>query len=296
MTHKSIEEISSVHLGKSADGNVSAPYVTPRSVDKNLLVAIPRHLNRKSLPEKDFKGNVIEYKGYDVWHAYEFSTLVGNRVFNAIIKIVFCASTENIVESKSLKLYFNSFNMANFNEVDDVRNLILADLNEKIGPVESVSIFDVSKPIKKTEPFENSNFFELTTVNMKVKTPLTDNDLSCVGTQQYKTHILRSNCRVTNQPDFGDVFIHHSGAHVSSHALYQYIFSLREENHFHEEICEQLFSTLMSEVYTHELIVSCFYTRRGGIDINPIRYHGSIFLLDGYNIVRPGLTYGMPRQ
>ena len=89
---------------------------------------------------------------------------------------------------------------------------------------------------------------------------------------RYSSHSLRSNCRVTNQPDWSDVFVHIKGdLTVTPESLLQYIVSMRKENHFHEEICECIYKRLYDLLDPEELMVTCLYTRRGGIDINPIR-------------------------
>jgi len=97
--------------------------------------------------------------------------------------------------------------------------------------------------------------------------------------KRFKSHSLRSNCRVTNQPDWGDIYIHTKGIReVTPESLMQYIVSMRKENHFHEEICECVYKRLDELLEPEELIVACLYTRRGGIDINPIRASSNILL------------------
>ncbi len=104
-----IEDIASVHLGKAGDGSVVKPYVTPTTVTPSLLVPIPRSLNRT---QYDLSDSNLPFIGYDVWNAYEFSTLLDNGYpLSGVLRIAYPASSANIVESKSLKLYLNSFNM-----------------------------------------------------------------------------------------------------------------------------------------------------------------------------------------
>jgi len=107
--------------------------------------------------------------------------------------------------------------------------------------------------------------------------------------ERWRSHSLRSNCRVTNQPDWGDVYIHIKGKKaVTPESLLQYIVSMRKENHFHEEICECIYKRLYDLLAPEELFVVCLYTRRGGIDINPVRASNSellnqIPLIETYN-------------
>jgi 7-cyano-7-deazaguanine reductase len=107
--------------------------------------------------------------------------------------------------------------------------------------------------------------------------------------EKWRSHSLRSNCRVTNQPDWGDVYVHIKGSKaVTPESLLQYIISMRKENHFHEEICECIYKRLWDLLQPEELLVACLYTRRGGIDINPVRASnypllGHAPIIDAYN-------------
>ena len=114
-----IEDIASVHLGKAGDGSVVKPYITPDNIDNSLLVGIPRHLNRTAYNIDD---SDLPFVGFDTWNCYEFSTLTTNGFpVCGVIRLVYPANSPNIVESKSLKLYMNSFNMARLaDKVDDV--------------------------------------------------------------------------------------------------------------------------------------------------------------------------------
>ena len=104
--------------------------------------------------------------------------------------------------------------------------------------------------------------------------------------ERWRSHSLRSNCRVTNQPDWGDVYVHIKGNYsVTPESLLQYIVSMRKENHFHEEICECIYKRLWDLLQPQELFVACLYTRRGGIDINPVRASSHEVLYTYGNIV-----------
>lgn len=278
-----IEEIASVHLGKAGDGSVVKPYVTPDSVDPTLLVGIPRHLNRTQYNIDD---NDLPFVGSDTWNCYEFSTLANNGFpVSGVVRIVYPSNSPNIVESKSLKLYLNSYNMQKcgsfeYEIIDYVEQSITNDLSKALGTddVEVALLFTsdrVKPPIANVfDTIEhNVNAFELE-FNHYNEDP---NILQIKNSSEsewsfHHSGELRSNCRVTNQPDWGDVYIAISGhKHVTQESLLQYIVSMRKENHFHEEICECIYKRLWDLLEPKELLVACLYTRRGGIDINPIR-------------------------
>ena len=296
-----IESLAGVHLGKTSDGQTMMRYETPKEIDPSLLVGIPRHLNREQygITNADFGG------GIDVWRAFEFSYLRENGApANWVLEIRYPSFSPNIVESKSLKLYLNSFNMAvipdqdmKFEDEYISRTLfprtIAKIVREHLAPVlgvqtESVSVHMFSANDKLSSGQEilhggDDDILHLETLGLQgVKfTEYTENpDLLQVIedgrliSETFRSSSLRSNCRVTNQPDWGDVLINYrSRKRISPISLYKYIVSLRNENHFHEEIAELIFKRLKDLLgeECHELTVACFYTRRGGIDINPIR-------------------------
>lgn len=280
MTNK-IEEIASVHLGKAGDGSIVKPYVTPDNVDSKLLVAIPRRLNREQYQIDEFN---LPFVGTDAWNCYEFSTLLKNGFpVSGWVKLTYSATSEYIVESKSLKLYLNSYNMArlidNIHDIDLVTNRISVDITKIVGEYVDVGImfdheFHGQPPITGT--FHALE--EICTINTMLFTDYNESKdilqvvASSTAPQNFRSYSLRSNCRVTNQPDWGDVYIHILGAKtVTPESLLRYIVSMRKENHFHEEICEAIYKRLYDLLNPVELFVGCLYTRRGGIDINPMR-------------------------
>lgn len=279
----SIEEIAGVHLGKAGDGSAVKPYITPDSIDPSLLVRIPRQLNRT---QYDLNEASLPFRGFDTWNCYEVSFLLNNGFpVSAVAKIVYPANSTYIVESKALKLYLNSFNMHKCGDnVDQAREYVaqrvVNDLSPMLGcdvqiglflndglaehsPVDDIFIrIENVVEVNKIEfPWYNENADILQMVPNKNVIPF-----------QVRSNSLRSNCRVTNQPDWGDVFIYMDSDFVPSlESLLQYIVSMRKENHFHEEICECIYKRLLDKFAPRELFVACLYTRRGGIDINPVR-------------------------
>lgn len=285
-----IEDIASVHLGKAGDGSVVKPYVTPDNVDPTLLVGVPRHLNRTHYGIDD---NDLPFVGYDTWNCYEFSTLTTNGFpICGVIRLVYPSDSPNIVESKSLKLYMNSFNMARLadkveNVIDIVVDTINKDVSKALGLQDpddlSVAFCDESTSV--AAPIGNYSFMSLEhSVNVEnIEFNQYNEDpaiLEVIDTtpdanHNWRSAVLRSNCRVTNQPDWGDIYIAIKGNKtVTPESLLKYIVSMRRENHFHEEICECVYKRLHDLLEPDNLFVTCLYTRRGGIDINPARASG----------------------
>lgn len=278
-----IEKLASVHLGKAGDGSVVKPYVTPDEVDPSLLVGVPRVLNRTAY---DINEEELPFVGSDTWNCYEFSTLTDNGFpVSGLLRIVYPSDSKNIVESKSLKLYLNSFNMMkNGKTIEEVASNIEQRIEVDLIPVLGTFVVDVGLSFEGTDLAKpiTGDFIQIE--NMLDPTKITFDHFNespdilevIEDDGQYsrlwRSSVLRSNCRVTNQPDWGDVYIAIKGTkQVTPESLLQYIVSMRKENHFHEEICECIYKRLHDLLDPEELFVACLYTRRGGIDINPMR-------------------------
>lgn len=283
-----IEKIASKHLGKAGDGTVVKPYITPDCVDPTLLVGIPRELNRVgyNITNNDFDG-------YDIWNCYEVSTLTDSGMpVNAVVQLRYSSASPVIVESKSLKLYLNSFNMykqgRGFDQViSSIKSRITLDFAEQLGLAVDVHVHGLKGWRYDTQPNRFQEWDNLESecelngyhldFNRSSEDPSVLSLRNVVGVVEgyHHSYSLRSNCRVTNQPDWGDIFIYYkaNGKEIEAQGLLEYIVSMRKENHFHEEICECVYkrlSTLLGE-HMQSLLVVCLYTRRGGIDINPVR-------------------------
>ena len=295
-----INAIASAHLGKAGDGSVVKPYVTPDEVDPSLLVGVPRVLNRTAY---EIDEENLPFYGKDTWNCYEFSTLTNNGFpVSGLLRIVYSSDSICIVESKSLKLYLNSFNMMkngnNIEEVcDNVCSTIEHDLYNVLGAefVEVGLIFEDSTPIQPiTGDFiQIEKYVDPTKITFDHFNESPDIlqvvDVEDNYPRQWRSAVLRSNCRVTNQPDWGDVYIAIKGnKQVTAESLLQYIVSMRKENHFHEEIAECIYKRLYDLLNPEELFVACLYTRRGGIDINPVRASSNtVFWKYAYNLANP---------
>lgn len=263
-----VVEIAGKHLGQTV-GNYSVEY------DPSLLVQVPRQLNRTDLGITDKK---LPFKGFDVWNAYEFSTLNKDGwPVNGLLKIVYAAHTEFHVESKSLKLYLNSFNMTRWDDVSDALKAIKEDIGNIVGSYVDVGLHP---DFYNQRQFKYHGYIDLDGLMgddyRTVDTPFEGLKIGLItkhpALNKVYTNLLRSNCRVTNQPDWGDVYIHMKGTKEPDwNSVGRYIVEQRQINHFHEEVCEMIFVNMLEAYDPDELAVTCLYTRRGGIDINPIR-------------------------
>lgn len=287
----------SVHLGKSSQ--YKSQY------DPSLLVREPRQSNRTHL---DIQDDNLPFGGMDVWNAYETSGLLHNGVpFTGVLKLIVPADSKYIVESKSYKLYLNSFNMTKLGtEIGDTQGAIY-ELESKVTQDLSKLLetrvsckFLLNSRIKAKElagfDFCGEDIFSFTDIDgwsdeiancdTYKETPDLLDIISTnyqLGTYKFYSGVLKSNCRVTSQPDWGDVFITIKGQNVPTESsLLKYIVSFRDECHFHEEICETIYKRLWDLCKPTELKVKCLYARRGGIDINPIRVSHDHLLCNEY--------------
>ncbi len=285
------DKLASKHLGKKSLGS--------EKYDKTLLVKIPRSENRA---QYNIDENNLPFLGYDIWHGYEFSTLNQNNIpINRIIKIKYSAKSKYIVESKSLKLYLNSFNMDNFGlGFDECQKICLdkikKDLSFLLETDVEVNFFDDYKKKRNIlkdykNVFESVDEKELKVEDFKENPSL----LEVKENKTKKSHkfwfpSLRSNCRVTHQCDFGDFFLYYkSKKTILISSLIKYLCSFRKEYHFHEECVEMIYKRLYDvlDISSNdgELMTMALYTRRGGIDINPVRYSKNCDIKDCVEIL-----------
>lgn len=270
-------KIASTFLGKRVEG--SAEY------DPSLLVPVPRSENREKY---NIDNKNLPFEGFDVWHGYEFSSMTENGLpFTRVIKLRYNCANSYIVESKSLKLYLNSFNMSRFGKTINeglklCKDIIEKDLSKALETPVEVEFLDHT--CAKVDMFEDYQDL-VETIDQKTilidkfnEAPEVLEVLNTIGSHKSHKYFFdseRSRCRITKQPDFGHVFIYYKDDKrtILPESLIKYIVSFRNENHFHEECCEMMFSrirALLSE--DAELMITAMYTRRGGIDINPVRF------------------------
>jgi len=273
--------IDNTEISKVLGKNVSAP----QQYDKSILVRELRQNNRTHLGLRD---SDLPFFGVDLWNNWEISALTSRGLpVTGIAKITYGCDSKYIVESKSAKLYFNSFNMTSLAEtpeqvIKSIETTSSADLSAFLETPVTVKIKPanaVSSPWRTDEYHARSVLLDLLAPDVEIaeytETPslLTNIGFADHSTvQKFYSTLLRSNCRVTNQPDAGDVYIYLKGTTlVDPIGLLKYIVSFRNENHFHEEVCEAIYARLLAAYSPEELMVACYYVRRGSLDINPIR-------------------------
>ena len=260
------------YLGKQVD--------YPQQYAPEMLLAVPRHINRE---QYDLVADKLPFIGYDIWHAYELSFLTNQGLpVTGLLKVVYPATNPNIVESKSFKLYLNSFNMHRCGNTAKeglvaVSETIKHDLSRLLETEVQAGFFRKaeSNPPNDFSDYlilEENAFVDNLSFNHFTEMPQLLAASQAGGSIKIGSHLLRSNCKITHQPDWGSVFIHIEGNKLPSReSLLQYLVSIRNENHFHEEICEMIYKRLQDIFRPEALAVTCLYTRRGGIDICPTR-------------------------
>ena len=274
--YEAVKEIASKHLGKVGGDGYSDQY------NPELLVKIPRSLNREGY---GLTGK--EFKGVDTWNAYEVSAITTKgQPVAGMLKIVCPSDSEYHVESKSIKLYLNSFNMTQIGDtaVDCITGIearVKRDLDELLETNTTISFYasefetenlSFSEDYKDLGDITDLDQIDFTAFKSDSSQLIVEDLGEETKDIKFRSNLLRSNCRVTNQPDWGDVFIYMKGSKLPvADSLAKYIVSHRTVSHFHEEICEMIFAHLTERFEPEQLMVSCLYTRRGGIDINPIR-------------------------
>jgi len=257
--------------------------------DSSLLVREPRSNNREYLNIFD---DDLPFVGSDTWNAYECSFLLDNgRPVTGVVKCVYPCSSRYIVESKSIKLYFNSYNMTKMAADKDVaissfEKTVSRDLSELLETDVMVAFQDGARVNKKfdspTNEWDIEDYINVDLLDDHedfIYTQYTEDPSLLEGItrkreleQKFYSGLLKSNCRVTSQPDWGDVFIYIKSKNaIDAHSIKNYVVSYRDECHFHEEICECFYKRLKDAFDPSELLVMCLYARRGGIDINPVR-------------------------
>ena len=271
-------DIHNTTLGKSVS--------TPEKYDASLLFRIPRAENRVHYEIDDAH---LPFVGFDVWNCYEVSFLTDNGLpVSRVMKLIYPADSQFLVESKSLKLYLNAFNMDRFGKTiseaeSRVTEIIRKDLSNLLETEVRVVLFNAKCEVKEAFPtLQQTNLSELVSVEKQesiqfsrfVESPelLQSTPTNLVREYAFHSDLLRSNCRVTNQPDWGDLFVQMTTKHeLDLSSIMEYMVSFRKENHFHEEVVEMIYKRFWDIFEPETLMVAAMYTRRGGIDINPIR-------------------------
>ena len=234
----------------------------------SLLDAIPRKLGRNEININD----ELPFMGFDLWTAFEISWLnEKGKPETSIAEIKVPCTSPNLIESKSLKLYLNSFNQTKVESKQQVKEMIEQDLSNITKSNVTLIMNEIEQKIQKpcgsciddvdievTNYNFNPSLLEKSTLDKNVNEIL-------------YSKLLKSNCLVTNQPDWGTVFIKYSGKEIIKENLLRYIISFRLHNEFHEQCVERIFCDIKKYCKPDKLTVFARYTRRGGLDINPFR-------------------------
>ena len=239
--------------------------------DASLLFPIPRSKARGS----DNSGE-LPFVGVDLWTAFEISWLnLDGLPQLAIGEFLFPCTSSAIVESKSFKLYLNSFIQTQFTSMDQVTEALVADLSGATESDVDVVLYDISayngfKPISEPDGFCIDNqSLAIDTYQPEPKF-LSAGNSGSVSETLY-SHLLKTNCPVTDQPDWASVYISYSGPAIDRAGLLKYIVSFRQHQDFHEQCVEKIFTDIMQRCAPIELSIYARYMRRGGLDINPFR-------------------------
>lgn len=252
----------------------------PKNYDVSILFAISRHLGRDEvLKQTGIQADKLT-DGVDVWQAFELSWLNLQGICKvAIARIRVPANSPNIVESKSLKLYLNSLNFTKFGDMAEVQALIQKDLSACVGAEVSVEIvplggsgFEVQEPLGICIDEVLDTEGEVIACDDINSAILSQPPVHQVMTYQFHTNLLRSNCPVTSQPDWGTLSVSiTTNKALDYQKILRYVLTFRQHNGFHEQCVERIFADFLVNFEPSSLMVQANYTRRGGIDINPVR-------------------------
>lgn len=252
-------------LGKSSE--------YPDSYDPNLLFPVARDENRRRIGLEDGRW---PWFGEDLWQAWEVSWLrPGGVPAVAWAEIFVPAASPSIIESKSLKLYLNSLNQHVFSTSEQLVETVVSDLSSACGAAVRVNLHSVDESGEAIGRPEGYRLIDdepvADVVYQYAPESLAVEQGAEVVTEQLCSHLLKSNCPVTGQPDWGTLLISYAGPKIDRSALLRYIVSFRNKQDFHEHCVETVFTDLMKQCQPTELAVCARYTRRGGLDINPWR-------------------------
>lgn len=241
--------------------------------DATLLFPITRKTKREQIGIKD----QLPFYGFDLWNHYEISWLNNKgKPVVAVGKIIYSCDSENIIESKSMKLYFNSFNNTKFKDIKTVEAVIQKDLSARLNgsyitiKIISIQQFESEKLNGSFEDGINIDLLDIECSEYHNNPDFLKTEPEIVS-ETLRTDLLKSNCLVTNQPDWCSVQITYVGPKINREGLLKYIVSFRNDNEFHEQCIEKIFTQILARCKPTELTVYGRSTRRGGLDINSYR-------------------------
>lgn len=279
MSYEGNQALTGLTLGKTTDY---------RDVyDASLLQGVPRSLNRDPL---GLSADALPFHGGDIWTLYELSWLNARGLPQVAVGHVELDYTSvNLVESKSFKLYLNSFNQTRFTSWEEVQETLQRDLSACAQGKVTVALYRLheleGQPIAHLhgtcidEQAIDIDNYEFDTAYLQ------DAASGDVVEETLVSHLLKSNCLITHQPDWGSVQIQYRGGKIDREKLLRYLVSFRHHNEFHEQCVERIFNDILHFCQPESLSVYARYTRRGGLDINPWRSN-SIFVPATGRLVR----------
>ncbi|MGF3809314.1 NADPH-dependent 7-cyano-7-deazaguanine reductase QueF [Enterobacter mori] len=265
MSYENHQALTGLTLGKLTDYR--------DTYDASLLQGVPRSLNRDPL---GLHADALPFVGGDIWTLYELSWLNARGLPQvAVGHVELDYASVNLVESKSFKLYLNSFNQTTFNSWEDVQATLERDLRACAQGNVAVSLYRLNE--LEGQPIAHFNGACIDDQDIEVEsyefsTDYLENAASGkVVEETLVSHLLKSNCLITHQPDWGSVQIQYRGPKIDREKLLRYLVSFRHHNEFHEQCVERIFNDIMRFCQPEKLSVYARYTRRGGLDINPWR-------------------------
>lgn len=234
-----------------------------------LLFPIARNPKRQLLGIQQ-----LPFHGVDIWNAFEISWLnLKGKPEVACAEFRFPCTSPNLIESKSFKLYLNSFNQTKVGSIDELKAIISEDLSQAA----QANVAATLTPIHELKQTIQNHYHgilldsqDVTCSHYHVEPKSLTVDAKLVEETLY-SHLLKSNCPVTGQPDWASIFIHYHGPKIHHEGLLQYLVSFRCHDEFHEQCVERIFADLSRYCKPQQLTVYARYTRRGGLDINPFR-------------------------
>lgn len=241
-----------------------------------LLFPISRQLKRDEL---GVRADALPFVGVDLWNAYEISWLnPRGKPVVALGEFAVPADSPCLIESKSLKLYLNSFNQSRFASLGEVQERIARDLSSASGSAVGVELRSLSDAPHRRFGVPEGLLLDTLDIDIDVYQPepglLALEEGGGEITETLYSHLLKSNCLVTGQPDWGTLVVRYSGARIDPAGLLRYVVSFRNHDEFHEQCVERIFCDIRERCRPRHLAVWARYTRRGGLDINPFRSDG----------------------
>ena len=247
----------------------------PDQYDPSLLFPIPRAENRAKLGFKD--SQALPFVGVDIWNAFELSWLnKKGKPQIALAEFQIPADSPNMIESKSFKLYLNSLNSTHFADEHQLRELLIKDLSAVAGSKITTRIQATEAVAKKGMQEMSGVLLDRLDIEVDPNLPANPNLLGINESfgpieQCLVSHLLKSNCPVTGQPDWASVQIRYQGRPILEEGLLRYLIGFRQLGEFHEHCVETIFTDIKRQCKPEKLSVYARYTRRGGLDINPFR-------------------------